>query len=433
MLNLLTNGILAANGTHGGNTTAADINPPAGDVLDYFFSNRQYDPSQPKAFLNWMIVDEEFNKVTSSFHMGSVQVQPIGGTMQKQPLTGLNQLTVRRGGWLYMYVSNESNQDVYFDDLVINHKRGPVVETNSYYAFGMEIPGLNAKAIGFGTSPQNRKKYNGGNELQSKEFSDGSGLETYDTHFRQLDPQIGRWWQIDPKPERGESPYAAMGNNPIKYNDILGDTLPSGKHIYDKGGMEEFQWLCDPRSEGYGTEINLTWGERLYLIGGQVGLFAMPVGGRLLSTAEQATSKATNTVNEIGSVWKMENYSSRGFRVENILGGNLPKTFKTFDRFIGGVASSIKSLDLAAKSYNKGNVLLSTIKGYVNEAANFTKYAMRDESGTIVSLNSSDITTRTVELAIQAGKGTLKQWEQIADAMKYGQDHGVRVNINFLK
>jgi RHS repeat-associated protein len=233
LLTLLTNGIIANNGTHGGAILSTDISAGASGVLDDFLSSQIYDSAKPKAFLNWMIVDEEFKKVNSSFHMGAVQVPLITGSMQKQQLIGPANMTVRRNGWLYVYVSNESNEEVYFDDLIINHKRGPVVEQNNYYAFGLEIPGLNSKAIGFGTSPQNRKKYNAGSELQSKEFSDGSGLEIYDTHFRQLDPQIGRWWQIDPKTNDDESPYAAMGNNPILHNDILGDTLsPIGGVVY---------------------------------------------------------------------------------------------------------------------------------------------------------------------------------------------------------
>ena len=132
-------------------------------------------------------------------------------------------MTVRRNGWLYVYVSNESNQDVYFDDLVINHKRGPVVEANNYYAFGLQIPGISSKALGFGGS-ENRYKYNGGNELQTKEFTDGSGLETYDAVHRMYDPQIGRFMQLDALPDLDYdySPYVFAGDNPILLNDPLG-------------------------------------------------------------------------------------------------------------------------------------------------------------------------------------------------------------------
>jgi RHS repeat-associated protein len=155
--------------------------------------------------------------------MGAVQVPSITGAMQKQQLTGPANMVVRRNGWLYVYVSNESNQDVYFDDIVINHKRGPEVEMNNYYAFGLEIPGLNSKAVGFGTNPQNRDKYNG-KELQSKEFNDGSGLEDYDFGARNYDPQIGRWFNIDPLSDvsRRWSPYCYVYNNPLIFTDPNG-------------------------------------------------------------------------------------------------------------------------------------------------------------------------------------------------------------------
>lgn len=97
------------------------------------------------------------------------------------------------------------------------------------------MAGISSKALVFG-DPGNKYKF-GDKELQNKEFSDGSGLETYDFDARMYDPQIGRMWQVDPWVERYErqSPFVAFNNNPIYYAD------PTGKGgiasvAYDKDG-----------------------------------------------------------------------------------------------------------------------------------------------------------------------------------------------------
>ena len=126
---------------------------------------------------------------------------------------------------MYIYVSNESPQDVFFDNVTIQHHRGPLLSEDHYYPFGLIQSGISSQAAG---KLETLLKYNKGSELQHKEFSDGSGLETYTTQFRMLDPQLGRWWQIDPKPDNSVSIYSAMDNNPILKNDPLGDVPGQG-------------------------------------------------------------------------------------------------------------------------------------------------------------------------------------------------------------
>jgi RHS repeat-associated protein len=218
LLLMLSTGVAGASG---GKATASELQAGGSGLntaLTTFLGTQTTSGNKPKAYINWILLDEQFKVVT-----GSSSFEQVGASSATTVHTRTN-LTVPRNGYLYIYTSNEAtNIDVYFDNLQVTHNRGPILEETHYYPFGLTMAGISSRALKSGYA-ENKYKYNKGSELQSREFADESGLELYATQFRSLDPQTGRWWQIDPKPNANESPYASMGNNPILTNDPLGDT-----------------------------------------------------------------------------------------------------------------------------------------------------------------------------------------------------------------
>ena len=179
--------------------------------------NNSSGSTQPKAYLHVLLFNEQFQ-----FDNANSYVQQIG-TTANIVATLTQTVTVKRNGYAYIYFSNESNNDVYFDNFKLTDVRGQILQESHYYPFGLTMSGISSQAMSFGGG-ENKYKFNRGNELQNKEFSDGTGLELYTTEFRSLDPQLGRWWQIDPKPDQSWSPYSSMSDNPISFNDPFGDT-----------------------------------------------------------------------------------------------------------------------------------------------------------------------------------------------------------------
>jgi len=181
----------------------------------------------PKAYLNYIFLDDQFQ-----FAGGYASPVTAACATSAQTITGqYPQVAVPKNGYVYIYVSNESDYNVYFDNLQVVYAHGPILEDNAYYPFGLSMAGISDKAVKPNYA-ENKYRWNKGSELQNKEFSDGSGLEMYETNLRELDPQLGRWWQIDSKPHEMFSPYSAMVDDPILYSDPVGDTT----WVYNQNG-----------------------------------------------------------------------------------------------------------------------------------------------------------------------------------------------------
>ena len=74
----------------------------------------------------------------------------------------------QKSGYCYIYISNESDDLVYFDNFTLSHEKSSLMEESHYYPFGLTMAGISSKAAG---KLENKFKYNG-KEEQRQEFSD---------------------------------------------------------------------------------------------------------------------------------------------------------------------------------------------------------------------------------------------------------------------
>jgi RHS repeat-associated protein len=216
-----------------GAITPAQINNPTSNVSLNNLINLQTNEHggtnyTPRAFINVIFFDEQFNAVGFKTSM----VGEIDRFKDHYNDASMQNINAPKNGYVYIFASNESKVDVYFDNLQVTHTRSPILEETHYYPFGMKIAAISNSAAG---GVENKYHYNG-KEDQCKEFVDGSGLDWVDYGARMYDAQIGRWHVVDPKSGemRRWSPYNYCFDNPIRFIDPDGMS-PTGDYYNVKG------------------------------------------------------------------------------------------------------------------------------------------------------------------------------------------------------
>ncbi len=223
-------------------------------------------------------------------------------------------------------------------------------------------------------------------------------------------------------------------NNPIKYNDPTGEIPFMAVTGIIGAGIGALYGAY----KSYTETGSVDWNEvgKGALIGGAIGLGAGAAGAAYVTgsaTASVTTVAATYTAPAAAgtSIWGLDKFA-RGWEAEQRLGGMM-NNFPVIDKFkqgINGFASSItsiKSMDLACKTYQKGGAILSRLSSYIDKVANYTTERM---GALTVSANSA--TQRILELAIPSG-ATPEQMQAIQQASEYAAQNGVELIVHVIE
>ena len=120
-------------------------------------------------------------------------------------------------------------------DGVMDYYDPNVLSFSDYYPFGSPLIGRHTVQTSSNLDQNGKKAYRFGYQGSEKDFEITNVTGTHvTTYFREIDTRLGRMWSNDPAFQPWQSPYSSMDNNPIMYNDILGD---STKYFNDKGDL----------------------------------------------------------------------------------------------------------------------------------------------------------------------------------------------------
>ncbi|HEU4495865.1 MAG TPA: RHS repeat-associated core domain-containing protein, partial [Flavobacterium sp.] len=151
---------------------------------------------------------------------------------------GYVQKTLSMYSYVYNYTDHLGNVRMSYAEDPENPGTLKVIEESHYYPFGLKHTRYNSTELEFAgrqgsvvlraaAAPANPAPVLGYSyKFSGKELQGELGMNVYDFGFRNYDPTIGRWFNIDPLAElaSNKTPYHFVSNNPISRIDLLGLT-----------------------------------------------------------------------------------------------------------------------------------------------------------------------------------------------------------------
>jgi len=332
-----------------------------------------------------------------------------------------------------------------------------VLSAQDYYPFGMIQPGRSYSSSAY------RYGFNGkenDNEVKGLGNEQDYGMRIYD-------PRVGRFLSVDPitKKYPGLTPYQFASNSPVGGIDQDGLEFVNpvvkmqetwqGKTVFNVVNfIDALQTVVVgtiavalelPAQAHYGDKIAqqdqdaafpLTSGQNFGSLA--LGVAEAPiraVGDVIYNPSDPrswgqlaGTALLYKTViKEKISIFKYD-AKTRGFAYETMKGGNLPTNFPVIDRLYNREVTSIKSIDLTAKSYKSNSVLYNTLRKYVDALDKFKEATMGEKS-----IEIGDYSSKKLDIGYQRNKATKAQLKVLNEIKKYAKDKDIKIEFNEVK
>lgn len=246
LVTALTGSPSASSGVKGLNTQVQAqlaTDPSFGSLLNN--PNPTQGNNSPDARLNYLFFDENFNPIPydAATGLGSY-AKPVTTAGDNQSITAFT-IKVPTNGYAFVYLSNNSNIDVWFDNFEVSHQRGRILQENHYYPYGLQIASISSKAAG---KMDNMYRYQGA----YSDFEEETGWNDFE--LRTYDAQIGRWTGVDPYDEFA-STYTGLGNDPVNNID------PDGGCVSCRAEREAARHANSTIKYRDNGTVSVAWGE----------------------------------------------------------------------------------------------------------------------------------------------------------------------------
>ncbi len=260
--------------------------------------------------------------------------------------------------------------------------------------------------------------------LSPRQHAARIGFAKYTEIFNKLDPAIREeHLKTGYSPENAAVDYYEITQRQIALAALWKGFTGKEVSAYEHGVVGDF-------AVGLAIDVGLAGGAAgvQKVFGTVVKAVIKGIPGKSRMGASELTKKSGNQFGLKDSVWR-KGPLERGEIIEKNLGQNLPQNFPVVDKFTPktGTVTSIKSLDLNAKTYQDPQKLKQTLEKYVDKLADFKGYVSKE-----MPIKLTDIKQRVLDIAIPSS-GNPSQQKILHDILGYAKNKGIEFNAIIYK